>query len=102
MVKESPSTTLVEKEGSATKIKVKSKKYQINLNFCVQQKKFRKVGRGKKKKVVKHLQQPGLRDYGIPEPVRKIYTGPGKQGEKIRIKFGTRVQPKSVYNPLTI
>ena len=64
-----------------------------------QQKKLRKVGRGKKKKVIKHS-LPGLRDYGIPEPVRKIYTGPGKQGEKIRIKFGTRVQPKSVYDPL--
>ena len=72
------------------------------LNFSFQQKKFRKVGRGKKKKVISNSQLSGLRDYGIPEPVRKIYTGPGKQGEKIRIKFGTRVQPKSVYNPLTI
>ena len=59
-------------------------------------KKVKKAKRGKKK--VFRDPRPDLRDYGIPEPVRKVYAD--KDAPK-RIKFGTRVVPKTIYSPLT-
>lgn len=60
--------------------------------------KTRKIGKKGKKKLLRNV-TTDVRDYGSPEPVRKVYSRHGGRG---RVKFGTRVQPKTVYNPLTV
>ena len=52
--------------------------------------KVRKVLKGKKK-MPRDLK---------PKPLRKVF--PKKQGDVKRIKFGTRVVPKKVYDPLSL
>lgn len=51
---------------------------------------MKKVIKGKKKKP---------RDFK-PRPLRKVFPDTGKEVK--RIKFGTRVVPKKVYNPLSL
>lgn len=58
--------------------------------LSTQRKKVRKVIKGKKKP---------LRDLK-PKPLRKVF--PKSTGEVKRVKFGTRVIPKKVYDPLSL
>ena len=66
--------------------------------------KIRKVVKGKKKKTFGEV-GADIRNYKLPEPVRKVYanksSGQKSKGGRKRIKFGTRTIPKTVYDPLT-
>ena len=62
-------------------------------------KKVRKSVKGKKK--VFSGPKPDIRNYGNPEPVRKVYSEKRSKDGKARVKFGTRVVPKRNYNPLS-
>ena len=70
----------------------------------VDTRKVRKVIKGKKKYV--DDAPADVRDYGLSEPVRKVFNKNNKKSEKQRgrkrIKFGTRTIPKTVYDPLTL
>ena len=74
---------------------------------AVDTRKVRKVIKGKKKYV--DDAPADVRDYGLPEPVRKVFNQKNKNNKKSekqrgrkRIKFGTRTIPKTVYDPLTL
>ena len=78
-------------------IESEEKVIDLTKNNSKPKRKIKKAIRGKKRLFVSNT--PDLRDYGLPEPVRKVYAN---KDRKRRIKFGTRVVPKTIYDPLNL